>query len=201
MLFKDGSIKECTRAEFEALPDDQKAEFLRQQIFLFEYLMVACGAHSTTQIVETAYAKLVKHAKDDLCGTKGWWDWKRHYTPTDDTLGYRLLQEFVSFKMEDNADLDKHITVFETKYDELVRAEPLAKLHDKVRAYLLLRSLPPSFAAFVEITIASMRRNMDNFTVREISDQAFSFYRRNDMDKAADTSTGKLAMLTFKART
>jgi hypothetical protein len=85
---------------------------------------------------------------------------KSLFAPKVRALKYDCLSKFFSTKMEENANIDSHLSNMHQIYRRLVD-EFECEITDEIGKDVLLHSLPLSYAAFVEGYV--MVRNNDNF--------------------------------------
>jgi hypothetical protein len=85
---------------------------------------------------------------------------KSHFAPKVRVLKYDCLGEFFSTKMEENANIDCHMSNMHWIYRCLVDQFE-CEITEEIGKDVLLQSLPPSYSAFVEGYV--MAGNKDNF--------------------------------------
>jgi hypothetical protein len=85
---------------------------------------------------------------------------KHLFAPKVRALKYGCLNEFFNTKMEENTNIDSHLSNMHQIYRRLVD-EFECEITDEIRNSVLLQSLPPSYSAFVGIYVIG--ENNDNF--------------------------------------
>jgi hypothetical protein len=85
---------------------------------------------------------------------------KSHFAPKVRALKYNCLGEFFCTKMEENANIDCHLSNMHQIYRRLVD-EFECEITNEIGKDVLLQSLPLSYSAFVEGYV--MAKNNDNF--------------------------------------
>jgi DNA modification methylase len=85
---------------------------------------------------------------------------KSLFTPKVRALKYDCLNEFFNTKMEENTNIDYHLSNMHRIYRRLVE-EFECEITDEIRKFVLLQSLPPSYSAFFEGHVIA--ENNDNF--------------------------------------
>jgi hypothetical protein len=82
------------------------------------------------------------------------------FAPQVRALKYDYLNEFFNTKMEENTNVDSHLSNMHRIYRCLLD-EFACEITDEIKRSVLLQSLPPSYSAFVRSYVIA--ENNDNF--------------------------------------